>query len=32
MEFFGLVFFEFGIIEKRALNEKDLIGWILGWI
>ena len=18
--------------EKRALNEKDLIGWILGWI
>jgi uncharacterized membrane protein YiaA len=22
--------FENGIIEKRALNEKDLIGWILG--
>jgi hypothetical protein len=20
------------LIEKRALNEKDLIGWVLGWI
>jgi hypothetical protein len=20
------------LIEKRALHEKDLIGWILGWI